>query len=160
MRAATALVPFTAALLGCPTPPTAMARAQLAAQEFNVDSRFGRNELALDRVASSAREEFAAQHRGWGTSVRIAEVEVAGLRPQSDRDAEVIVRVAWYRPNEQELRTTTLKQSWRDHGSWQLVSEQRLDGDIGLLGEPIVYERPPDAPAPQFKTVRLGHSSE
>lgn len=135
-----------------------MARAQLAAQEFNVDSRFGRNELALDRVASSAREEFGAQHRGWGTSVRIAEVEVAGLRPQSERDAEVIVRVAWYRPDEQELRTTTLKQTWRDQGSWQLVSERRLDGDIGLLGEPIVYQRPPDAPAPQFKTVRLGSS--
>jgi len=158
MRVAIALVPLTAALLACPTPPTAMARAQLAAQEFNVDSRFGRSELALDRVATSAREEFAAQHRGWGTSVRIAEVEVSGLRPQGERDADVIVRVAWYRPNEQELHTTTLKQSWHDQGSWQLVAEQRLDGDIGLLGEQVVYVRPPSAPAPQFKTVRLGQS--
>jgi hypothetical protein len=156
MRAAIALVPLVAALFGCPTPPTAMARAQVAAQEFNVDSRFGRSELALDRVAGSARDEFAMQHRGWGTSVRIAEVEVSGLRPRGERDADVIVRVAWYRPNEQELRTTTLKQNWCDQGGWKLVGEQRLDGDIGLLGEPIVYERPPDAPAPQFKTVRLG----
>jgi hypothetical protein len=69
---------------------------------------------------------------------------------------EVIVRVAWYRPDQQELRMTTLTQSWRDKDGWQLVAERRLEGDVGLLGEPVVYEAPRDPPsASQFPTVRL-----
>jgi hypothetical protein len=144
------------ALSGCPAPPTALARAQQAAQEFNQDVRFGRSELVIERVAAAARDDFAAHHRAWGTSVRLADVELAGMRALGDRDLYVMVRVAWYRPEEEELRTTTLQQSWRDADGWKLIAEKRLEGDVGLLGEPIVYELP-DAQRPraQFPTVHL-----
>jgi hypothetical protein len=144
-------------LVGCPAPPTALARAQQAAQEFNQDVRFGRSELMMEHVAPDARDDFAAQHRAWGTGVRLADMEMAGVRPRGDHELDVVVRVAWYRPEEQELRTTTLQQRWRDVNGWQLTAEKRLEGDIGLLGERIVYEAPstPRLPA-QFPTVHLG----
>ena len=143
-------------LAGCPAPPTALARAQQAAQEFNQDVRFGRSELMMEHVAPDARDEFAEHHRAWGTGVRLADMELAGIRPRGDHELEVIVRVAWYRPEEQELRTTTLEQSWRDKSGWQLFAEKRRDGDVGLLGEHVVYEAPsaPRAPA-RFPTVHL-----
>src|SRR5450432_2988800 len=80
-------------------------------------------------VRSPAREAFTAHHRGWGTSVRVADVELAGMHARSEHDVEILVRVAWYRPEEQELHTTTVKQGWSDKNGWQLVNEVRLDGD-------------------------------
>jgi hypothetical protein len=149
--------PGLAALCGCPAPPTALARAQQVAQEFNQDVRFGRNELMMEHVAPAARDAFAAQHRAWGTNVRLADMELAGLRPRGEHELDVIVRVAWYRPEEQELRTTTLQQTWRDTEGWRLTEEKRLDGDVGLLGEHVVYELPgASKPPAQFPTVRLG----
>jgi hypothetical protein len=146
-----------AALAGCPAPPTALARAQQTAQEFNQDARFGRSEMMMEHVAAAARDDFAAHHRGWGTKVRVADLEMAGVRARGDHELEVVVRVAWYRPEEQELRTTTLQQSWRDKDGWQLVEEIRLDGDVGLLGEQVVYQGPATTRLPaQFPTVRLG----
>ncbi len=145
-----------ALLAGCPAPPTALARAQQAAQEFNQDVRFGRSELMMEHVASAARDEFAEHHRAWGTGVRLADMELAGIRPEGDHALRVVVRVAWYRPEEQELRTTTLEQTWHDKDGWQLVAEKRLDGDVGLLGEHVVYEAPSALRAPaRFPTVRL-----
>ncbi|HLK38553.1 MAG TPA: hypothetical protein VKU41_17445 [Polyangiaceae bacterium] len=148
-------------LPGCPAPPSALARAQEAAQEFNLDARFGRIEMALDRVAPAARDEFAAHHKAWGTAVRVADIELAGMHAHGEHEVEVIVRVAWYRPDQQDLRSTTLRQSWRDKDGWQLVAEQRLEGDVGLLGEAVVFERPAQAAPPaQFPTIRLGNAVE
>ena len=88
--------------------------------------------------------------------MRIADVEMTGVRAKGERDALVSVRVAWYRPEEQLLRTTTVEQTWREGSGWQLLSEKRLDGDVGLLGEKVVYVVPYDqGPPPQFKTVHL-----
>jgi hypothetical protein len=78
-----------------------------------------------------------------------------------DLDAEILVRVAWYRIDQGDLRTTTLKQKWHDFkGDFKLVDEGRADGDLGLIGEYV----PVPAPAPtaktsaQFPTVRLGQA--
>lgn len=138
-------------------PPTPLAKAQEVTQEFNVDTRYGRNEAAMEHVAMTARDDYAAHHRSWGSNVRIADLEMAGMRPKGDHDVEVLVRVSWYRPDQQDLRLTTLKQTWHDQGGWQLVKEQRLDGDMGLLGESVVFQAPEAAAAPrQFPTIRLG----
>ncbi|HEY8041770.1 MAG TPA: hypothetical protein VIF15_18325 [Polyangiaceae bacterium] len=150
----------SALLAGCPAPPNGLARAQQTAQEYNLDARFGRTELAMAHVDPAVRDEFALHHRAWGTGVRVADVELAGMKAQGEHDVDVFVRVAWYRPEQEELRTTTLQQRWHDKDGWQLMSEKRLDGDVGLLGEAVVFETPsaPRAPA-QFPTIRLGGGS-
>ncbi len=156
MRSAIA-VTVAAMVAACAPPPGPLASAQEAAQELNLDARFGRSEIAMDHVAPDARAAFATHHHGWGTTVRVADVELAGMRAHGDHDVDILVHVAWYRPEEQELRQTTLKQGWRNQNGWQLVAEQCVEGDVGLLGEPVVYQAPEGARVPnQFPTVRLG----
>jgi hypothetical protein len=145
------------ALSGCAMPPTPVQRAQQTAQDFNLDSRFGRNDLAMVRVDPDLRDEYAAHHKAWGSAIRVADIEMAGMKPKNDDDVDVFIHVAWYRMNEQELKQTTLKQHWHSKSdSWILTSEARLDGDVGLLGEPVVVQAPdaPRGPA-QFPTIRL-----
>ena len=133
------------------------AAVQESATELNLNTRFGRMEMALERVAAKEREEFIRVHKGWGGRVRIADCELAGLRMTTKEEAEVSVRVAWYSPDEQELRQTTLRQTWHDHkGDWLLEKETRIDGDVGLMGEKIVPVAAPHRENTQFPTVRLG----
>lgn len=147
-----------ALLSACAMPPTGVQRGQQTAQEFNLDSRFGRSELVLGRVDPDERDEYTAHHKAWGSLVRVADIEMAGMKPHGDADVDVFVHVAWYRMNEQELHQTTLKQHWHSKtDAWMLQSEARLDGDPGLIGEPVLQQAPegPHMPA-QFPTIRLG----
>jgi hypothetical protein len=150
---------FALLAVGCGAlPPTGLQRGQQTAQDFNMDSRFGRSELVLTRIAPAERDEYALHHKAWGAGVRVADIELVGIKPHGDTDFDVFVRVAWYRMDEQELKSTTMKQSWHQKSDdWLLASEQRLDGDLGLLGETVVVEQPdgPRAPA-QYPTIRLG----
>jgi hypothetical protein len=113
----------------------------------------------IEHVAPAVRQDYLAHHRAWGDAVRVADVDVAGTSSPRERDLDVYVRVAWYRADDQDLHTTMLRQSWHDEGSagWQLVDERRVDGDVGLLAEPIVFATPatPRPPA-RFPTVRIG----
>jgi hypothetical protein len=160
MRRISALLPLpillAPLLAGCPMPTTGIANCQQTAQDFNLDARFGRNESLMEQVAPAERDEFALHHRAWGDAVRVADVEFGGMK-EHGKTVDVIVRVAWYRPEQQELRRTTLKQEWSAKGTgWELAAEKRLDGDIGLLGEEVVIETPPAPKGPsQFPTVRL-----
>jgi len=153
---------FALLAAGCGAlPPTGLQRGQQTAQDFNLDARFGRSELVMTRIAPAEREEYALHHKSWGSGVRVADIEIVGTKPHGDADFDVFIHVAWYRMDEQELKSTTLKQSWHQKSDdWLLASEQRLDGDIGLLGETVVVEQPagPRAPA-QFPTIRLGESA-
>jgi hypothetical protein len=150
-----ALVPLLAA---CPAPTTGLAAAQQAAQTFNLDARFGRNELVLDQISPAAREEFSMRHRAWGQAIKVADIELAGMKAHGDKDVDFVVHVTWYRPEQQELRSTTLQQQWHSKtDGWELTGEKRMDGDIGLLGEAVVIEAPSGPKAPsQFPTIRLG----
>ncbi|MBX3208357.1 MAG: hypothetical protein KF764_25150 [Labilithrix sp.] len=147
-------------LLGCPvghqSPP---ARAQEAATELNLNTRFGRMEMATERVAPAARDAFLARRRAWGGNVRVADYELAGFQMKGENDAEMLVKVAWYRIDQGDLRVTMLKQKWHDFkGDWRLVDETRADGDVGLIGEPAPPGDPAKAGAKraQFPTIRLG----
>jgi hypothetical protein len=146
-------------LTACPAllPSQGLAKAQETAQSFNQDARFGRNELVLDQISPAEREEFSLHHRAWGVGIHVADIELAGIKAHGDSDADISVHVSWYRPEQQELRSTLLQQTWHHKtDSWQLVGEKRMDGDIGLLGEAVVIEAPtaPKGPS-QFPTIRL-----
>jgi hypothetical protein len=136
------------------------ARAQETALELNLNARFGRMELAAEHVAPKARDAFFDKRKAWGNTIRVADYDMTGLKMHGEDDCETVVRVAWFRASENDLRTTTFKQKWHDFkGDWKLTDETRIDGDIGLLGEPAAA---PSAPAPttahrpQFPTITLG----
>lgn len=136
------------------------AKAQEVAHEFNLNARFGRMELAAESIDPKVRSEILAHRAKWGGEVRLADVELAGLKSldKDHGDVDVSVRVAWYRPSEGELKTTLLLQRWHGHkGDYKLVDEQRTDGDVGLLGE-VTFQQAPradEAPPAHFPTVRL-----
>ncbi len=159
-----AIVLAAVLLAGCPAMnQSAAARAQETASEMNLNTRFGRMEIAAESISPKAREQFFERRRGWGGKIRIADFELAGLKmlDKHEEDADVFVKVAWFKIDEGDLHVTTLKQKWHDSkGSWLLVGEERLDGDLGLLGESV-----PTAPAPQekkpqhFPTIHLGQGN-
>ena len=69
------------------------------------------------------------------------------------------VKVSWFRPDEGDLRLTTLRQKWHDYsGDWKLTHEERIDGDLGLIGETIPGSDKPREPTQhaQFPTIRIG----
>jgi hypothetical protein len=123
---------------GC-FPPGANGGAKLAevAYDMNVATRFGRIDIAMDHVAPTSVETFMAQHASWGRSLRVLDVEFAGVRMLPNGEARVDVLVMWQRVNGATLRTTQLAQTWRDHtGRWLVVKEEEAGGDTGLLDEP------------------------
>lgn len=137
------LVSLTLALCitsaSCLAPPSQSQRITDAARELNLATRFGRMDVALGHTAKGARDAFLERRGAWGRDLRIVDVELAGLHVESETAATIQVDVSWVRMNEDRLRTTRLAQVWRDdRGGWQLVREQRLAGDIGLFGEPVV----------------------
>jgi hypothetical protein len=157
MLAATAGTLLLALPAACAAPTSDAQRGQQAAQAFNQDARLGRAEAALERVDPALREAFTEHHKAWGNDIRIADLELAGLKAHGAHDLDILVRFAWYRETEQELRTTTVKQVWRDKDGWLLIGEERLEGDVGLLGDAVPPPAPvePHAPA-RFQTVRIG----
>lgn len=138
------------------------AKAQEAALELNLNARFGRMEMAAEHISPKARDGFFERRRAWGGSVRVADYDLTGLKIIGEDDAESYVKIAWYRANEGDLRVTTLKQKWHSDakGDWKLTEEQRVDGDVGLLGEPPPAPTGGTATTPkrsQFPTIYLGN---
>ncbi len=144
--------------VACLNQQTGGALVQQTAQELNVNARFGRMELASESVAPTYREHFTELRKDWGNNVRVADTELAGLQMKTPLEAVVLVRVAWFKIDQGDLRGTTVKQVWRQlKGSWLLASEERNGGDLGLLGERI-ETLVPEGPRQhaQFPTVRIG----
>jgi hypothetical protein len=157
MRTLTLALPLVA-LAACMMPPQGAALVQQTAQAFNFDTRFGRMELAVEQVSPKYQEEFAKKHRAWGSTIHVTDAETVGMRMRGQENSDVTVRVAWYRAEEGELKTTVLKQKWHLFpAGWRLEGEERLDGDIGALGEHVEVVSPETvAHTAQFPTVRLG----
>jgi hypothetical protein len=143
---------------GCMMPPQGAALMQQTAQEFNFDLRFGRMELAVEQVAPKYAEDFQKRHRYWGSVVHITDAETVGLHMKGSEGCDVSVRIGWYRVEEGDLHTTLVKQRWHLYPKgWLLDAEERLDGDIGALGEKVDVLAPDNPRGPsQFPTIRLG----
>jgi hypothetical protein len=149
------IAPLVAALsfLGCVAPMTPLQRMQDAANDLTTATRFGRMDMALQRVSHESREEFLRKHGGWGTSIRIADCDLSSLRLVDKEHATSTLTVSWHRIDESELRGTQIAQKWQDHhGRWLLESEERLAGDVGLLGEATTVVRAP-ATRTQFESI-------
>jgi outer membrane murein-binding lipoprotein Lpp len=152
---------FSLSGAACLTQPTGIAKAQEIANEANLNARFGRIEIAAEQVAPTYRAAFSKAHSAWGNKVRVVDSEMLGIRATNDgaTEASVAVRVNWYRPEQQDMRSTLLRQQWKVvGGDWKLTDEVRADGDIGLLGERIEKVQAPaeDTPkAAKFRTIKL-----
>jgi hypothetical protein len=135
MRRALALVSLIH-LVSCVVPPNSSQRLTEAAMELNTATRFGRMDVALERVGAKAREDFLRRHAEWGTRLRVVDVEFGGFDLVKRDEADVFLDVLWLRSDEATVRATRIAQRWRDdRGRWELVREERKDGATGLLGD-------------------------
>jgi hypothetical protein len=127
------------------------------ARDFNVATRFGRMDVAMEHTSEALQREFTEHHADWGGEIRVLDVELSRLKLEDTSSAEVFVDVSWVRMNEGMLRATRLKQRWENPGGgWKLSAEERQSGDIGLLGESVVVLRPEGPRDVHFpvKTIR------
>lgn len=116
--------------------PSSAQRLAESANNLNVAARFGRMDMAAELVTPKAYDLFAKHHAGWGSKVRLVDVDVHAMRSIDSNNADVTVAVSWMSPNDTTLRLTEIKQRWHDtRGTWRLVSEERLAGDYGLFGD-------------------------
>jgi len=125
---------------GCMLPPTQSQRVIDSAREANLATRFGRMDVALGHAAPGARDAFLERRTEWGKNIRIVDVELAGLSMKDEFQATVQVDVAWVRVDDDTLRNTRIAQVWKDDGGWRLTREQRIAGDLGLFGEPMLLQ--------------------
>jgi len=148
-----------AASLACGGMLSAAGKAQEAAINLNMDARLGRAEFCLEHVEPKDRENFTKIHAAWGKKLRVVDSEIVAFKMgKDDEAADVDVQVSWYQPQYGELHVTVLHQKWKAiNGDWYLSSEERVDGDTGLMGEHVEIARP-EAPPPNaiFQTVRIG----
>lgn len=127
----------------CMMPPPASEKATDAARELNIAARFGRIDIAAGRAASEERSEFIRRRATWGGTIRVVDVELAGLTMPDSDHAVFQVDYSWMRVDEETLRSTRVSQRWSSlKGPWALESEQRVAGDVGLFGEHVDVLRP------------------
>lgn len=118
------------------------------------ETRWGRAELAADRVAPAFRERFVQAHAKWGQSIEIADVDLATLRMASDEEsATAILTVSWYALDTMDLATTQIRQRWEHKGgNYVLAREAVISGDARLL-ERAAPATPQPASTPRRATT-------
>jgi len=142
----------------CASPMSPGAKLNDAVQETNMAMRMGRNDIALEHVAAAARLEFMAHHKTWGGMVSIVDVEFGGVEKMTEKEAVVLVGFQWFRPSEGQLRTTVVRQTWKNDdgsGPWWLAAEERASGDVGLFGDKTVKVITPEKKNVHFETVTI-----
>lgn len=109
---------------------------------FNDEMRWGRQDLAIQRVAPEARAEFSARHHAWGRDIQIADSEIVNVTVGHEgEDAASYVTIQWYRQNSTLLATTTLRQTWeRTMGSYAMTGEEVHEGEESLIENPFEEE--------------------
>lgn len=108
--------------------------------ELNDELRWGRIDLAVQRVAAAHRATFLRRHRAWSREVQIADVDVTNLEMSlPDGTSASTVTYAWVDTRTMQLRTTSVRQRWVGAGDgFVLANEEIVGGEPSLLpGAPL-----------------------
>jgi hypothetical protein len=152
MRRALAFL-LLAPLAGCLQPPGPAEEAGDAARELNATSRYGELAGVLGMTSAGMRPEFVSRRAEWGKLVRVVDMELAGLTLDDRDHANIFVDFSWTRIDQGILKNTRVLQVWQnDDGTWLLVREKRVAGDLGLFGEVVASSESAPRPDVQFPT--------
>ena len=96
--------------------------------------RWGRADLATERVDPGFRARFTAAHAAWGERITVADCDVEDLAiARDEKHATAVIAVSWYGPDE-DLRLTRVRQDWKAVDRvYVLTREVVLSGDGSLL---------------------------
>jgi hypothetical protein len=143
-----------AASQGCVLqPPGPAEEASDAARELNTTARYGELGGVLGMTSVAMRKEFVSRRAEWGKLVRVVDMELASLSLDDREHANVLVDFSWTRIDQGTLKTTRVLQVWQNEtGTWLLVREKRVSGDLGLFGEAVASIESGPRPDVQFPT--------
>ncbi len=104
---------------------------------FHDDVRWGRLPAAETVVTASLRTAFDHHHEGWGTRVRIMDMEVEGIRTALGTGT-IRVQVQWTLGEDStDLRQSLIEEDWVNQGgAWQLHGESVVVGDADIFTQP------------------------
>ena len=144
-------------LPGCLQPPSPAQQLTEAARELNLASRFGRMDVAIEKTGSGMRKSFVKRRKDWGRSIRVLDVELAGMQLKDKDNATIYVDVSWMNMGQGVLQTTRVEQGWKNKikGGWQLVREKRNGGAYGLFGEKVDVAAPEPRGDVHFPSVTI-----
>lgn len=131
------------ALPGCMLIDSISPQVRLGDQvhQLNDEIRWGRVDLAAQRVAASHRRQFVQSHRGWGANIHVADADVTNMDlGLPDGRAASYVTYSWFDERAMELQSTTVRQLWVGEGEgYVLVGEEVIGGEASLLpGAPVI----------------------
>lgn len=108
-----------------------------SAHRLNDAVRWGMVDAAAPHVSPRYRTQFLARHSGWGERINIAEIELAALSLEDDKDRGVSeVILSWTDATGVTIRRSSITQRWEnERGTYRLVEERLKSGDPGVFAD-------------------------
>jgi hypothetical protein len=123
------------ALGACMGAQSPVQRLTDSAYDLNMATRFGRMDVAMPYVLPDAQIEFARRHAGWGSTLRILDLDLVSIRSLGPDTVAVDLDVTWHPVAEMTIRQSQITQRWKmERDDWRLVDEARVSGEPGLFG--------------------------
>ena len=136
LRVLALLIPC--ALFGCNTLANASPNRKISdtVHDMNDQARWGRMGDASQYVERTYRGTYLSNHRGWGSQIQLADVEVVQVQMSNDGElATAFVTYSWYGTDAMTLHQSVVRQRWvATKEAYTLVSEAIVQGDAQLLG--------------------------
>ena len=110
-----------------------------AVQDGNEAARWGRLDIAMEKVAPAYAREYSRRHHAWGDEIQMADVDILRMEMADDeKTATVVVAFGWYDYDTMTLERTVVRQKWNSlsAGGFVLVEENVIDGNDRLLEPP------------------------
>ena len=113
------------------------ARFSESAHTLNDSARWGQLSVASEHVAPTYQASFADRHRGWGSRINIAEVEIKSLVIAPDKESATSeVMLNWYDQSTMTLESSLITQRWDvQRGSFLLAEESVREGNPHIFAE-------------------------
>jgi hypothetical protein len=98
-------------------------------RQFNDGVRWERFAAAASAIPTRERSQFVDDMDQRAGDVKITDYEVVRVDPHGEREAQVQIKLTWYKASEGTVHETHAMQTWERHGKvWWMVDEIRLRG--------------------------------
>ena len=125
--------------LGCGGPPLrGEADLSESVRQFNDGVRWERFAAAAVALPPRDRSQFVEEMDQRAADLKFTDYEVVRVDPRGAHEAQVQIKLTWYRTSEGTVHETHAVQLWEHHGkAWWMVEETRLRGaEMPGLSEP------------------------
>jgi hypothetical protein len=116
-----------------------------AVRSFNEGIRWERWEIAAVHVPPPQRSQFIDDNDTRAKDLKITDYDVVKVDQKGSKEAQVQIKVSWYKESEGTLHETQALQTWEKHGrGWLMVDEKRVRGtEMPGLPEPLAVGETP-----------------